>query len=368
MAAVTKLLLVEDNPLDAAAAKRALRGTAIDITHVTSLAEAVSALADSSWDLVLCDYKLPDGHGIELLAQPGARPLILVTGGGNEELAVAALKAGVSDYIVKDVAGAYLKLLPATIDGALSTARMQRELAHTHEALTSQLERLRTINTELKAFASRVSHDVRAPLRRIRTFVDLIVREVPHTSKDVASMIDILLQQVDELDATTKRLLEFSKAGGNVEGQTFDARALIERATQRLSVDIEEAGARLEFAENMPRMYGDPTLLELVVQNLTSNAIKFRGCDPLVVCFTCHEQGGSNVLLVTDNGRGVDSAEADRLFEPFFRGSRAGDVQGTGIGLSTCRRIIEAHGGKIRFVPVDGTGACVEVVLPRPPL
>lgn len=363
-----ELLLVEDCPLDAAATRRALRGTGIELTVATTLAEARQRLTGGSIDIILVDYKLPDGVGLELLPYTRGRPVVLVTGGGNEGLAVAALKAGAADYIVKDTLGAYLKLLPTTIDTALEAWRVKQELQRTHAALQSQLERTRRINRELKAFASRVSHDVRAPLRRIRTFIDIIVQEGPAVPGGISSMFDILVRQVDELDATTKRLLEFSKAGGDIDGCPLAPRDLIEVATQRLSIELQESGGSVVVDDLPASIYGDACLIELVLQNLTANAIKFRAEQPPVISFSGHtDASGASILRVRDNGRGVRADEADRLFDPFYRGHHEQETLGSGIGLSTCRRIIEAHGGWIRFTAVEGPGACVELCLPPAP-
>jgi len=359
-----RLLLVEDSTLDAAATRRALRGHNVEIHVATTLAAAREAARAGTWDVILSDHKLPDGEGLELVADGKGTPLVLVTGAGSELLAVAALKAGASDYVVKDVAGAYLKLLPATIDTALANARVQAELRHTHEELQNQLNKLRMINTELKAFASRVSHDVRAPLRRIRTFVDLIVQEAPHLSREVSQMMDILVRQVDELDTITRRLLEFSRGGGIVQVQPIDPSALFELVTRTLSVDIEEASATIAVGPLPAQILGDPPLLELVFQNLVGNAIKYRSKERPRIDIEHALEAGVHVFTLRDNGRGVDPGEASRLFEPFYRGSRTADVWGTGLGLSTCHRIIDAHGGSIRFAAVDGPGACVEVRLP----
>lgn len=362
------LLLVEGCPTDAAVMMRALQDAQFDVTVTYTVNDARTKLRAPSWDLVLARETLPDGHGISLLEPSNGPPLVLVTEEEREALAIMALEAGALDCIVKDARGTYLQRLPTTLRRVLTTWQVERDRQRSIEDLKGQLERARVINDDLKVFASRVSHDVRAPLRRIRTFVDFIVQQTPNTSAEVSSLFDMLVAQVEELDATTKRLLEFSTAGGDVEKQWTDLGALIRRATERLSVERDACNASVIYGEMPEHVYGDPILLELVIQNLVANAIKYRAQErPPVISFSGSQTSeGACIVHVRDNGRGVTLPDAERLFAPFTRGRDCTEISGSGIGLSTCRRILDAHGGYVRFIPSPAPGACVEVCLPPP--
>ena len=125
---------------------------------------------------------------------------------------------------------------------------------------------------------------------------------------------------------------------------------------------LDEAGTTLEVGE-LPQVQGDPRQLRRVLQNLLANAVKFRGEAPLRVEVSSVRDSQEWVVTMRDNGVGVDPAQASGIFSMF---SRANDqVDGAGIGLAVCRRIIEAHGGRIWLEPADGGGSAFRFTLPR---
>ena len=129
-----------------------------------------------------------------------------------------------------------------------------------------------------------------------------------------------------------------------------------------LRASLDEAGATLEIGE-LPEVEGDPRQLRRVLQNLLGNAVKYRGEAPPRVESRALRDSQEWVITVRDNGLGVDPDKASRIFEMFSRDNDATD--GVGIGLAVCRRIVEAHGGRIWVEPAEGGGSAFRFTLPR---
>jgi two-component system, chemotaxis family, sensor kinase Cph1 len=131
---------------------------------------------------------------------------------------------------------------------------------------------------------------------------------------------------------------------------------------QDLRARLEAAGATLEVGP-LPEVDGDVRQLRRLLQNLVGNAVKFRGEQPPRVEVFAQSDREEWVVTVRDNGLGVDPDHAGRIFRMFARVN--GDTEGTGIGLAVCRRVVEAHGGRIWVEPAQGGGSAFRFTLPR---
>lgn len=220
-------------------------------------------------------------------------------------------------------------------------------------------------NAELERFAMVASHDLRSPLTTVRTIL-LVIGNLAGDDLD-AALVDLLERagnNVDRLLETVDALLELAR----VEGAT-DAVAptpvgdVLDKLVADLSDEIASVGAIIE-SEGLPTVEVDPAHLRVVLQNLLSNAIRYR--DPerqLHVVVTGRTQGETAEIAVRDNGRGFAPEDREVMFQPFGRTSSGESVQGTGIGLATCRRIVESYGGTIIAEPLE-VGARFTVTLP----
>jgi light-regulated signal transduction histidine kinase (bacteriophytochrome) len=125
-------------------------------------------------------------------------------------------------------------------------------------------------------------------------------------------------------------------------------------ALRNLAASLEESGATVD-AGSLPRVWGEKALLTALLQNLISNAVKFRGDQPVAVRLTCEPGDGEYVFRCADNGIGIEPQYADRIFIIFQRLHAKDEYAGTGIGLAMCKKIVEWHGGRI-WLDVDATG------------
>ncbi|SDB38807.1 ATP-binding protein [Belnapia rosea] len=245
------------------------------------------------------------------------------------------------------------------------------------ELINSQLARS---NEELEAFAYVASHDIREPLRQIETFASLLERAVGGANVPQAGRIG---RWVEGIEASSRRLrtliddlTEFSRLGRHAQpmAPTPLGEALVE-AENDLSQAIAECGAAIS-AEDLPVVLCDRSQIRVVLQNLLSNAIKYRAPDrtPRIVIAATPEPAdraprGRPMLrvTVTDNGIGFDPRYAERIFEPFQRLHSADRFPGSGIGLATCRKIIDRHGGTIGAEGRPGEGTTIWFTLRAAP-
>lgn len=210
-------------------------------------------------------------------------------------------------------------------------------------------------NAELERFASVASHDLRSPLATVRSWLDLVLEryggELPG---DAIDWLQRAHHNTDRLLETVDALLQLARVSNQpLSTTTVDANAVVAEVLEDLAPQLEAAGATLHVAE-LPTVQADRAQLRLVVQNLIANAIAFRDPDQgLVITIVAVDHPAIWEVQVQDNGIGFDPDDAEVIFQP-FRGTTSGpQAKGAGIGLATCRRIIERHGGEIHAEPLD---------------
>jgi signal transduction histidine kinase len=213
----------------------------------------------------------------------------------------------------------------------------------------------RRMEAELRSYADVVAHDLSAPVAGIAMLVNLLERRAgePPPPEVLAQLRASTERARDLIDG----VLDYARAG-ELSSEPVDLGRLVAEVIEDLH--LEEAA--LEVGE-LPQVEGDPRQLRRVLQNLMGNAVKFRGAAPLRIEVSALQDSQEWVVSVRDNGIGVDPEQATGIFGMF---SRAGaDVEGAGIGLAVCRRIVEAHGGRIWVEAAPGGGSAFRFTLPR---
>jgi signal transduction histidine kinase len=225
---------------------------------------------------------------------------------------------------------------------------------------------LRRSNRDLEHFARQVSHDLRNPLTAISGFLELAADDPDLADAPVAA------RAVERAEAAATRmsgvlddLLAFARVGGTrPRREEIDVADLVAEVADDLDAALRESGADVDVEATAP-LVGDRTMLSLLVENLVANAVKFThaaGTTPRVTVRTESLLDGFR-LVVDDNGPGIAPTERERVFGLMERGAEAA-APGLGIGLATCRRIVEAHGGLIGIEQSDLGGTRVWVTLP----
>lgn len=221
--------------------------------------------------------------------------------------------------------------------------------------------RLMVANQELEAFSYSVSHDLRAPLRNISGFIELVRRRAPAESlpPEVARHLGIVASETVRMGALIDDLLSLSRIGRTqMRWQRVELPELLEEVKAELAHEL--GGRRIEWVINpVPACHGDRALLRQVVANLVGNALKFTR-NRAVACLQlgCLEDGAGVEYFLRDNGVGFNPAFADKLFRVFQRLHNPREFEGTGIGLAIVQRILARHGGRIRAEACEGEGAC----------
>lgn len=241
------------------------------------------------------------------------------------------------------------------------TAQKLDALAKEHQR--HELER---INQQLEQFAYIASHDLLEPLRKMRFFADVVAAESDgRLTADGEDALKRLGSASERMSRLVKDLLAFARAGKSlVNIKPVDLGECVREALENCEAGVRESGALVEVG-TLPEVPGDPLLLVQVFQNLIANAVRYRHPErQLVVRIAAVVGNGQVRVTVRDNGRGFAEDQAGRLFEPFVRLHPQVASEGTGIGLAICRRIVEAHGGRIGASARADGGAEFTVTLP----
>ncbi len=376
MALVLRLLLVEDSPDDEMLVLAALRAAGYELRHrrVCSREAMRQALAEGPWDLIISDYFMPDFDAPGALAvakESGSDlPFIVVSGTVGEDLAVAVMRAGARDYVMKD----RLARLAPSVERELREAQERRQSRLAQEAAANARmaqERAEAMSRAKGLFLASMSHELRTPLNAIIGFAELLERGIagPLTPRQ-AEYVRFMAKGGQDLLTLVNEILDLSKVEAGKMTITREPTALLSMAEGVLGTLqplARERQVSLSHAlpAGLPLLDVDPLRLKQMLYNLVSNAIKFtpRGGDVNVsaVVFPQYLE-----ISVTDTGVGISEDDLPRLFRVFEQvaarpESRAG---GTGLGLALTRMLAELHGGSITAQSELGVGSRFRLCLP----
>jgi PAS domain S-box-containing protein len=233
------------------------------------------------------------------------------------------------------------------------------------EELAERSCQLARSNRDLEHFASMASHDLQEPLRAISIFSELLAREFePTLGERGKRFLDFIRSGARKGYDLTQSLLSYARAL-SVDRDNFAAFSLntaVNEAISRLKLKVAESGASVTH-EDLPSIVGDAVQITLVFQNLIDNAIKYRSESRPVVRVSAKRIREEILIAVCDNGRGITAEYLEQVFEPFQR-LESGDTSGSGIGLTTCSRVVERHGGRIWVESQPGRGSTFFFTLP----
>jgi signal transduction histidine kinase len=223
----------------------------------------------------------------------------------------------------------------------------------------ADVTRQRRMESELRGYADMVAHDLREPITGIAHLVTLLERRADEPPSP--EVLALLRASTERARGLIDGVLMYARAGELERGRVALQEVMTEVVAD-LGPSLEATGAALDVGE-LPEVEGDARHLRRVLQNLVGNAVKFAGDGPPRVEVSALAGHEDWIVTVRDHGIGVDPEQAGRIFGMFSRLN--GDTEGTGIGLAVCRRVVEAHGGRIWVEPAQGGGSAFRFTLPR---
>ena len=240
------------------------------------------------------------------------------------------------------------------------------ERRRAEDALQAKALELERSNRDLQQFGAIVSHDLQEPLRMVSSYLSLIERRCSDRLDEKAKeYLTYATSGAERMSRLIKALLSYAQVG--VESRIFGMvplEAAVQEAIINLTQRVAETKAEIQVAD-LPSIRGDHVLLVQLFQNLISNALKFKGVNPPVICITSDTNGSTWKISVSDNGIGVSQENRERIFGVFQRLHGQDQYEGNGIGLATCRRIVDRHGGRIWVDSELGAGSTFRFTLPK---
>jgi two-component system sensor histidine kinase/response regulator len=361
------LLIVDDEPASMRALCDTLEYEGYKTYGFTAPAEALAAMRERSYDLLLADLQMPGTNGIDLMKSAQlidpTLVAVIMTGHGALETAIAAMKAGALDYIQKPIKLA--TTLPV-LERALAVRQLRIEKKRLEENVRERTEELKIANRELEAFSYSVSHDLRSPLRAVSVFTQSLLADhagsLSEEGRRLLQNVNAGAAHMDRLITDLLRLSQLNRQALHKQPVRFG------EVAQRVINDManERAGRNIEFViADFPTWQVDPGLMQQVFVNLISNAIKFtREREKARIEIGYRMDGNTMVCFVKDNGVGFNMKYMNKLFGVFQRLHSADQFEGTGVGLSIVRRIVERHGGKVWVDGEQDQGAVFFFSLP----
>lgn len=357
-----KVLLVEDDEDDYILIRDLLNDVPeqqFQLDWVATFPEAVTTIQHQHHDVYLVDYRLGERDGLELLElidREDSSPVIILSGQGDRELDIAALRSGAADYLDKT----YLRssLLEHYIRSSIERNKALKALQESEQKYKELFERetqlrkeLSRSNTELEDFAYIASHDLQEPLRAISGYTKLLRAEyLPELDSTAQEYMNFVINGTKRMQGLIEDLLTYSRV--NTYEQVFstvDCNSVVQEAITNLQTSIEESGAEIIY-QNLPCLTADRSQLVQLFQNLLSNGIKFRHPDivpKIIIQAKFLSDTRQWLFSLEDNGIGIKAEYYDRIFKIFKRLHTQREFLGTGVGLALCRKIVERHDGKI---------------------
>ncbi|HLK40794.1 MAG TPA: response regulator [Polyangiaceae bacterium] len=384
-----RVLAVDDSPTYLYELSDVLRDEGYDVIVAHSGEEALDMLAVQPVDCILLDVQMPGLGGHEtcrrIKSAPGVRdiPLLLVTASEARSAAIDGFGTGADDFISKssdhDVLRARVRaqlrrkqfedehrrareeLLRVELDA--SEQRSARAVAEAKAALVDQLERK---NRELEAFGYSVSHDLKAPVRSISGFSQILLEEngaqLDESGRGHLLRIQAAARRMGQLIDDLLKLSQIGRA--SLDRTEVDLSRLAAVVVEELRRREPERTVEVAIQEGLT-VRGDSRLLRVLLENLIGNAWKFtsKTSAPRIEVGAALAEG-TNAFFVRDNGAGFDPRWVSTLFAPFRRLHKETDFAGTGIGLATVHRIVDRHGGRVWAEGAVGRGATFRFTIP----
>jgi signal transduction histidine kinase len=388
-----KIILIDDDEIDRKMFKKYLNAfpeNSFTIVEFEMGEEALEYCSREKPDCILIDYSLPDINGLEFISklEDPSFPILMLTGRGDESIAVEVMKMGAQDYLVKDnLTPTYLM---SAINNAIRISKSEKERRQAEEALVTANDRLEnrvkertfsleeanrkliaakelaeSANNAKSIFLSKMSHELRTPIHAILGFTQLLQLDKKNPLADyqqenmesVYSAGNHLLELINEvLD-----LSQIESGNSQLSIERVDIIPIVDNAITISQSIANEKNISLTY-EGISRescfVEIDTLGFKKAVLNLISNAIKYNKLNGSVIVSLKKQENGRVRIGVKDTGYGIAADQQDKIFQPFERlGKETEEIEGTGIGLTLSKQLIESMGGVIGFKSISEEGS-----------
>lgn len=301
---------------------------------------------------VMLDFNMPGHNGLKVLERLKAVdphvPIVMMTGEGNEDIAVAVMKAGALDYVVKD-----------TIDATV----LRRALANATEK-ASLVRKIASQREEQTTFIRVLVHDIRAPLRGLTSFTEILAEDLEAgVCDDLPEHLEMIKLSAMRMNALVDTLAHYALLDRELSFECVPMDDVISQVLDHLEPVIKERKAEV-VVPPMPEVTGHEPQLVQLFQNLIGNGIKYNERPEPTVRAAVMREGDNWLFTVEDDGIGIPEEKLSSVFEPFHRLWSQDVYEGTGLGLAICQKIVERHGGRIWCDSVMGEGSRFSFTLP----
>lgn len=356
-----KILIVDDSASNIMALENVISGLDIIIDSASSGSRALEMTLINDYALVLMDVHMPEMSGFETVDLMRKReetrrtPIIFVIAVHKDEQSMlSGYDIGAVDYMYK----------PLNPEIVRSKVQVFVDLYNQQQKIKVLNDELLMINKGLQDFTHIASHDLQEPLRTIGYYSSYLKHLLGEGApKEQIEATETITATTLKMSYFIKDLLDYSKCDWHFEPEDIDLDECLEESLGHLGSQIEKLKAQVVQGK-LPIVKGNSLLLTQLFQNLIGNALKFTavGQTPAVE-ITRDVREGKEIFGVKDNGIGFDPQKADIVFQPFKRLDSGRDYGGNGIGLSTCKKIVQKHGGDIWVDTAPGKGSHFQFTL-----
>jgi signal transduction histidine kinase len=406
-----KILLVDDRPDNLFSMETILEKDGYELIKADSGRQALKILlTDLDFALILMDVKMPNLNGFETAELIYERdklrhiPIVFITANSlGEEHMFKGYSTGAVDYIYKPVNPELLRAKVAVyidlytknhqlilqeqkltaINKNLENEIKERKISEAqvielNRKLVENIDRLEAANKELDRFAFMSSHDLQEPLRKIRTFTDLLYSKYKDVfNDDAVRYINRIQKAAERMQTLVKDILEFSQLSNDQNRFVdTDLTLLVEEVLADMETMVQERKAKINL-KVLPCLEVNPGLMRPLFFNLIGNALKYskKDVDPVIEIYSEPDTGDDDLnavvrkkrfcrIFIKDNGIGFDQKYGEQIFDMFVRLHGNSEYKGTGIGLALCKQIVEKHQGFISALSTENKGATFIISLP----
>ncbi len=369
-----KILLIEDNPADARLIRENLHDVtddndvAFNLIWKDRLSSGLDILKQGDVDAVLLDLNLPDSDGfgtfLRLQEKIANKPIIVLTGLIDREMAIRAVREGAQDYLVKgEVDGRLIsRSIHYSIERKKSEAALRRAQSSLEQKVRDRTKELNDRYTEMERLMYAVSHDLMVPLVTIKGFLGFLKKDVASGNRlRIEIDLGLMGDAVDRMEALLSKALELSSVGKlSKSREKVHFGDLVQEALALASERIKSSGAEILLADDLPVVSVDRARIVEVLGNLIENGIKYTAKGKLPrIEIGWRTIDDETVFFVKDEGVGMDPGSQKWAFGLSNKGEEP-----SGVGLVLSKRIIEVHGGRMWIESEVNRGCTVYFTLP----